>query len=129
MEPYTVLCTYLVKADKVDAFHALLQRHWVILRKHGLVTEEPATIYFGETASGPFFVEILTWTTPTAPSKAYWTQEINDIWTDLYDFTEPRDGRPAIEYPKVSRQDYFSSMTTNEAERAGTSHEANARLG
>lgn len=107
MEPYTVLCTYLVRTEKIEPFHDLLRRHWPALRQHGLVTEDPPIIYFGIDASGPFFVEILTWTDPTAPGKAYWTADINDIWTDFYAFTEMRDGRPAIEYPKVELQRYF----------------------
>jgi hypothetical protein len=109
MTPYTVLCTYLVKPDKVDEFHELLRRHWPTLRKHGFVTEEPATIYFGEDCSGPFFVEIMTWVDPSAPTSAYWNDEVNEIWGDLYAFTSERGNRPGIEYPKVWLQDYFSA--------------------
>jgi SAM-dependent methyltransferase len=115
MEPYTALCTYLVKRDKIVALNELLGRHWPTLRKHGLVTEEPAIIYFGEDYSGPFYVEILTWMDPAAPGKAYWIPEVNDIWTDLYNFTECRDGRPAIDYPTVRFQ-----STPTDSDSVGT---------
>jgi len=98
------MCTYLVQHDKIAALNDLLTRHWATLRKHRLVTEEPATVYFGEDYSGPFFVEIMTWVDPTAPGKAYWIHEINEIWTDLYNFTEWRDRRPGIDYPIVRPQ-------------------------
>jgi len=104
MESYTAMCTYLVQPNKIADMNDLLTRHWATLRKHELVTQEPAIIYFGEDYSGPFFVEIMTWVDTAAPGKAYWIQEINDIWTDLYNFTEWRDGRPGIDYPVVRLQ-------------------------
>lgn len=109
MEPYTVLCTYLVKPDEVERFRGVLRRHWPTLRRHSFVTDTPATIYFGEDSSGPFFVEIMTWADPSAPGRAYWTQDVNDIWTDLYMLTEARGTRPGIEYPTVELQDPVSS--------------------
>lgn len=105
--PYTVACTYLVRPDKVEAVHELLRRHWPMLRRYGLVTEQPAVVYLGDHPAGPFFIEILTWVDPSAPGKAYWEEEINALWTDLYEFTECRNGRPGIEYPRVSLQNYF----------------------
>jgi hypothetical protein len=107
MAHYTVLCTYLVKPDHVEEFHDLLRRHWPALRRYGYVTEKPAVVYFGSDYSGPFFAEIMTWADESAPGKAYWTMEINEIWTGLYDLTEPREGRPAIDYPTVQVQAYF----------------------
>jgi 2-polyprenyl-3-methyl-5-hydroxy-6-metoxy-1,4-benzoquinol methylase len=104
MGSYTALCTYLARREKIAALSELLGRHWSTLRSHGLVTDEPAVIYFGEDYSGPFFVEIMTWMDPSAPGKAYWIREVNEIWTDLYNFTEPRDGRPGIDYPTVKLQ-------------------------
>jgi 2-polyprenyl-3-methyl-5-hydroxy-6-metoxy-1,4-benzoquinol methylase len=100
---YTALCTYLVQPGKEELFGELLRRHWPTLRKYRLVTEDAALIYFGRDYSGPFFVEILTWVDLLAPGRAYWTPEINDIWTELYALTESRDGRPGIDYPSVRR--------------------------
>jgi hypothetical protein len=100
-EPYQVLCTYLVRPERVDELRALLRRHWPLLREHGFVTEQPAQVYFGEDGSGPFFVEIMTWVDPRASSRAYHNEEVNAIWNDLYLFTESRGSRPAIEYPQV----------------------------
>ena len=120
MEPYTALCTYLVRRDKIGELNELLGRHWPTLRRHELVTEDTPLIYFGEDYSGPFFVEIITWVDPGAPGKAYWIQEINDIWTDLYNFTEPRNGRPGIDYPTVIRQDHLVSSDPSSLSEAGT---------
>ncbi len=108
MRAYTALCTYLVHRDKIEEFCGLLHRHWPTLRRYGLVTETPPIIYFGEDYSGPFFVEIITWVDTSAPGKAYWTEEINEIWTDLYNFTEPRGGRPGIDYPTVQLLDVLA---------------------
>ena len=110
MSPYTVLCTYLAKPDKIEELRTLLRRHWPALRKYGLVTEDPAILYFGEGSAGPFFVEILTWVDPSAPGKAYWNEEINEIWTGLYKHTAPREGRPAIEYPTVEQLHEFTAQ-------------------
>jgi hypothetical protein len=118
MSAYTVHCTYLVKPDRVEEFHDLLRRHWPALRRYGYVTAEPAVVYYGSDYSGPFFVEIMTWADESAPGKAYWTAEINDIWTGLYDLTEPREGRPAIDYPTVEVQAYFRDL----AEVEGAAH-------
>lgn len=108
MSAYTVLCTYLVMPEKVEEVRELLRRHWPTLRKHGFVTEEPATVYFGEDSAGPFFVEILTWVDSSASGKAYWTPEVSEIWSGLYAFTASRGERPGIEYPKVHREDWFA---------------------
>lgn len=101
MAPYTVLCTYLVKPERIDEVRALLGRHWPALRRFGYVTEDEPRVYFGTDYSGPFFAEIMTWADDSAPGKAYWTPEINEIWSGLYEHTEYRDGRPGIDYPTV----------------------------
>ena len=105
MSSYTALCTYLVQPGREDALRDLLGRHWPTLRKYGLVTEDPPLVFFGEDYSGPFFVEVITWTEPSAPGRAYWTPEVNEIWTNFYAFTESRNGRPGIDYPTVRRED------------------------
>lgn len=110
MTPYTALCTYLVQRDRVDDLAERLRRHWPTLRRHGLVTDKLPIIYFGEDYSGPFFVEALTWVDALAPGKAYWIREINDIWTDLYNFTEMRNGRPGIDYPTVRALDVSANL-------------------
>jgi SAM-dependent methyltransferase len=101
--PHTVLCTYLPKRDQVGLFHHLLREHWPTLRRLGFVTDDAPLIYHGEDASGPFFVEILTWVDPAAASRAYWCEEVNAIWSQFYEHSEARGSRPAIEYPHVDR--------------------------
>ena len=119
MSAYTALCTYLVQPGKEEVFHDLLRRHWPTLRKYGLVTADPAEVFYGQDYSGPFFVEIMTWTEPSAPAKAYWTPEVNEIWSDLYAFTESRNGRPGIDYPTVQRQQYWQQAMATAAALAG----------
>lgn len=120
MSAYTALCTYLVQPGREEVFRELLRRHWPTLRKYRLVTEDPALVYFGEDYSGPIFVEIMTWADPSAPGRAYWTPEVNEIWTDLYAFTESRNGRPGIDYPTVQRQ--HSWQTAEDAVALGEVH-------
>lgn len=108
---YPVHCTYLVKKEKIEALREVLLRHWPTLRRHGLVTEEPARVYFGTCAAGPFFVEILTWVDEGAPARAYWKDEINEMWSLLFAYTEERNGRPGIEYPAVEMFDLSTELS------------------
>lgn len=101
-QPYQVLCTYLVKPECVTEMQDLLSRHWGLLAEHQLVTHATPHVYFGEDESGPFFVEILTWSDSEAATRAYWQEEINALWTRFFEITEPRGSRPAIQYPRIS---------------------------
>lgn len=101
--PYTALCTYLPRSDKVDRIRELLIAHWPALRRRDLVTEDPPIIFSGSDASGPFFVEILTWRDLTATARAYWVPEINAIWSEFFSSCEERGTRPGIDYPTVEQ--------------------------
>ncbi len=125
MGAYTALCTYLVQPEKISLLSDLLNRHWPALHRYGLVTDDPAQIYFGEDYSGPFFVEIMTWASPEAPGQAYWIQEINDIWTELYNNTEPRNARPGVDYPTVRRQSFLNLPTVTHPTGKSTPEQMN----
>lgn len=100
---YSVICTYYVQRGKEPEFEKLLDSHWPTLRRLGLVTDVPAQVYRGVTEQGTYFVEVLTWVRADAAQDAYATDEIRSIWGPMYDMTEDRNGRPAIEYPHVER--------------------------
>jgi hypothetical protein len=97
-----VICTYRVKAGQEAAFEKLLERHWPTLRSLGLVTKDPPQHYRGFEQSGePLFVEIFTWASGDAASKAHEHPEVMAIWEPMDGLTETRGGRPNMEFPHV----------------------------
>src|SRR4029450_13404850 len=59
----TVITTYLVRADAVDDFRALLERHWPVLRELELVSEAAPQYFVGHPNEdgGVPVVEIFEW--------------------------------------------------------------------
>lgn len=101
--PETVLCTYRVARGQEAAFVALLERHWPALHELGLTTEEPAVVYRGtDEEGGTFFVELFTWK-PGAVGRAHEHPDVLAIWEPMGKLTEPRGGRPGMEFPHVER--------------------------
>lgn len=103
MSIYMGMCIYLARPDKVEEITRLLQRQWPVLRRHGLVTDDPPRLYFARDDTGPFFTEVITWLDASGPTRAYWTPEINALWRDISELTESREGRMSISYLTVTQ--------------------------
>ena len=100
----TALCTYRVKRGKEKEFEKLLGRHWPTLRGLGLVNAKPPLQFRGlDESKKTFFVEILTWRTPNSAEVAHHSPEVMAVWEGMGALVEERRGRPAMEFPYVSR--------------------------
>lgn len=103
-DPETVIAIYRVRAEKLDAFMALLRRHVPTLRRLGLATDDPPVFYRGEeNEGGPIVFEIFRWADGEAAGTAHHTPEVMAIWETMGAMTEERDGRPQFEFPHVER--------------------------
>jgi hypothetical protein len=99
-----VVCLYRVRRGCEDEFVELLRRHWPTLRSLGLATPDPPQHLRGFEQSGePIFVEIFGWKTPEAPRLAHEHPDVMAIWEPMDKLTEPRNGRPNMEFPHFQR--------------------------
>jgi hypothetical protein len=97
-----VVCTYRVKIGRERDFIALLERHWPILRKLGLVHEQPRMALQGhDTDKASCFVEIFAWK-DRGFEVAHKHPEVLALWEPMEQMCEARDGRPATEFPHYS---------------------------
>lgn len=102
MATETVICTYRVRPGREDEFLRLLRRHWPTLRKAGLTTDDTTRVYRRiDENGGPVFIEIFTWKSREAATKAHQTPDVMSVWKPMGELCEERDGRPAMEFPHV----------------------------
>jgi hypothetical protein len=98
----TAICLYRVAPGNETQFTDLLRRHWPTLHALGLVTDERPQHFRGaERDGGPLFVEIFTWKTTQSPRLAHEHPDVMAIWEPMDKLTEPRAGRPNMEFPDV----------------------------
>jgi hypothetical protein len=99
----TVVGIYQVKNGKESEAQELIEQHWPLLQRHGLVTNEPVRVYKGEWGSGWFFFEIATWASDEALHSAFSIPEIAGVWNQIKELSENRNGHDGVEYPIVSQ--------------------------
>ena len=99
--PETVICTFRVRADRLDAFTALLAAHWPTLHELGLVTERAEQLYVGvdHQSDEPVVVSIFEWVNAEAATRAHDHPDVADIWERMRPLCETRHGLPAMEFP------------------------------
>ena len=99
--PETVICTFRVRAEALDAFTDLLGRHWPTLRELELVTDTPEQVFLGADHQGgePVFVSIFEWVDAEAVAHAHEHPEVAEIWEAMTPLCEDRHGLPAMEFP------------------------------
>ncbi|MET9254566.1 hypothetical protein [Streptomyces sp. NPDC003717] len=116
----SVMATYCVKHGAEARARDIIARHWPVLRGHGLVTDEPATVFQARSEHGPVFLEIVTFKDADAADRARHLPEVDALWREMKEITEARGGRPAVDRPVVSRMDYVDDVPDEPAERAFT---------
>jgi hypothetical protein len=99
----TVVGIYQVRNGKESEARGLIEQHWPLLQRHGLVTNESARVYKGEWGTGWFFLEIATWASDEALHDAFSIPEITAVWNQIKELSEDRNGHEGVEYPLVSQ--------------------------
>lgn len=103
-KPVTSMCIYQIRSGSEQDFEGLLADHWPTLRKHDLVPDESSQIFRGRNDDDtPFFVEILTWCDESCPDSAHECPEVMAIWESMGKHCESRNGKPAMEFPRVEK--------------------------
>jgi hypothetical protein len=101
-EPITSFAHYRVREDSVDDFLALVGKHGPVLRRLGLITDEPTRVYLGkEKSGGPLVIEVFEWVDEEASGRAHTHPEVSEVWEAMGPMCEDRDGRPPFEFPNL----------------------------
>jgi hypothetical protein len=79
------LCRYWVKPEKEAEFRQLLEKHWPVFTRLGLVSDQPPHLIFrGEDKTrGIFYVETFAWKDTKAMERAHSLPEVASIWEPM----------------------------------------------
>jgi hypothetical protein len=93
------LCRYWVKPEKEAEFRALLERHWPVFRRLGLVADQPPHLIFrGQERDGRvFYVETFPWKDAQAAERAHSLPEVAAVWEPMGECCT------AMEFPDVEQ--------------------------
>jgi hypothetical protein len=102
-EPITSFAHYRVREGHVDEFLALAGKHGPILRRLGLITDEPTRVYVGheKKSAAPLVIEIFEWVDDDASGLAHTHPEVSEVWEAMGPLCEERDGRPPFEFSNL----------------------------
>jgi hypothetical protein len=93
----TVFCFFRVIKGKEEDLLKLCREHDQTLRRLGLCTDKPATLYRGnDEREDAFIIKLFQW-------KARRHPEVQRLWEAMEPLCESRDGRPSMEFPHVER--------------------------
>lgn len=95
------LCRYWVKPDKEAEFRRLLEQHWPLFQRLGLVADDPPHLVFrGQTQDGRvFYVETFPWKDAEAVERAHTLPEVASVWEPMGDCCTE------MEFPSVEQID------------------------
>ena len=86
-DPVHRLVVYRPKAGSFAALEAILKQHGPVLRRIGLITEEPVRIYratdLRQPDAQPFLVEEFFWRDGAASDIAHQTPEVMAVWETM----------------------------------------------
>jgi hypothetical protein len=79
------LCRYWVKPEKETEFRKLLERHWPVFTRLGLVADQPPHLVFrGQEKDGRvFFVETFPWKNGESAGRAHTLPEVAAVWEPM----------------------------------------------
>jgi hypothetical protein len=79
------LCRYWVKPDKEAEFRALLEKHWPVFTRLGLVADQPPHLVFRgvDDQRGVFYVETFAWKDAEAVERAHSLPEVASVWEPM----------------------------------------------
>jgi hypothetical protein len=98
---------YSVRADLVDAFLEIIDRHWSTLRELELVTDREVQVFLGpeRDTGAPVVVEIFDWVDEDAARRAHTHPDVSQVWEEMGPLCEPRSGRGPFEFLNLARLD------------------------
>jgi hypothetical protein len=97
--PETVLATFRVRVDQIDAFLQLMPKYRAALRENNLVTAEPYLLLQGEEGGKPLVVEVFSWRNHEIPEHV--PPEIQVYWNRINTMVEDRNSHKGIEFPEM----------------------------
>ena len=83
------LVVYHPKAGHSDQLLAILKRHGPVLRKAGLITDEPVRVWHATDLSragpapAPYFIETFQWKDETSSDVAHQVPEVMAVWETM----------------------------------------------
>jgi hypothetical protein len=106
-DPITSVARYRVKADRVDEFLEIIDRHWTTLRELELVTDREVEVFLGpERDTGePVVIEIFEWVDEDSSGRAHTHPTVSGVWESMGPLCESRDGRGPFEFLNLKRLD------------------------
>jgi hypothetical protein len=97
--PVVVICTYRVKKGKEREFRKLLRKHLPTLDRFGLAAKRPRLVLRSQSKDGRCdLIEIFAWK-GGGFEAAHKLPAVLALWEPMEQMCEPRDGRPATEFP------------------------------
>lgn len=104
-DPITSIARYRVKADRVDDFLEVVDRHWATLRDLELVTDREPEVFVGEEreTGGPLVVELFDWAGPDASGRAHTHPRVSEMWEAMGPLCESRNGAAPMEFVNARR--------------------------
>jgi hypothetical protein len=84
-DPIPTLVIYRPKKGKEKELQELVEKHWPILNRVGLVTKDPAKVWRAQDkrSGDVFFVEMFSWKDGEAPDIAHQTPEVMSMWEPM----------------------------------------------
>src|SRR5215471_20450104 len=85
-QPVPTLVIYRPKKGKESELQSVVEGHWPVLDRLGLVTKEPARIWRATDKRDPasiYFVEVFAWKDEKAPDTAHQTPEVMAVWETM----------------------------------------------
>jgi hypothetical protein len=85
--PVHRLVIYRPKAGQLAQLEAILKQHGPVLRKLGLITEEPVRLYRGtdlrKRDAGPVLIETFHWRDGSSADTAHQVPEVMAVWETM----------------------------------------------
>lgn len=102
-DPVTVFAHYRVREGHLHEFLDLIARHGPVLRRLGLITDQPTKVFAGQekTNEAPLVIEIFEWVDDDASSRAHTHPEVSGLWEAMGPLCEDRGGQPSMEFPHL----------------------------
>lgn len=93
-KPVLTHVTYMPKKGKEKELGELVKKHWPVLHKAGLTTDEPAKIWqaHDHRTGRTYFIELYSWIDESAPRVAHQLPEVMAVWEPMGNIMEGYNG-------------------------------------